>query len=161
MLRIIINEKFIKMKSNKIILIILIGFLFYLIIGCGYTLVKKSTKTSEYTNTQQNYSYTLSGLWTKRKNTNSKGSRPSYVDYYLLFSSDGRYGFSMQDRAPNLSENYYYLDSDTLTFATESFISKYQFSRDGQYLILKFISLERLDVKYMLPNLEGAWSPSY
>ena len=161
MLRIFINEKFVKMKSNKIILLILTGLLFNFIMGCGYTIVKKSSKSSKYTDIQQDSRYIVSGLWTKRKNIMSKGGRPSYADYYLLLNSDGRYGFSYRERPHNLSENYYYLESDTLTFATESYISKYKFSRDGELLILKFINLERLDEKHMLPNLEGAWSPSY
>jgi hypothetical protein len=62
MLRIIINEKYIEVKPNKLILIILTGLLLSLIIGCGYTVVKKSSKTSEYTNTQQDYNYKLNGL---------------------------------------------------------------------------------------------------
>ena len=145
------------MKPNKIILIILIGLALNFSFNCGYTVVKKS---SEYTNTQQNYSYTLSGLWTKRKNTNSKGGRPSYVDYYLLFSSAGRYGFSMRDRAPNFSGDYY-IESDTLALVTEYNISKYKFDREGEFLILKFINWEIINKNYRPVKLTGAWSPSY
>ncbi len=148
------------MKPNKIVFIILSGLLFSFFNGCGYTVVKKSSKSSEYTNTQQNYSYTLSGLWTNRRNTNSKGGRPSYVDYYLLFSSDGRYGFSMRDRNPILSGTYY-IESDTLTLVTEYHISKYKFSREGEFLILKFINIEIINKNYRQPNFEGAWRPNY
>lgn len=55
------------MKPYKMFFIVLTGLLFSFFTGCGYTAVKKSTKSSEYTNTQQNYIYTLSGLWTKRE----------------------------------------------------------------------------------------------
>ncbi len=67
------------MKPNKIFLIILSGLLFSFFTGCGYTVVKKSSKSSEYTNTQQNYSYTLSGGWTKRVGVGNA----KYIDYYL------------------------------------------------------------------------------
>jgi len=97
------------MKSNKTFLIILTGLLLSFIIGCGYTVVKKSSETSEYTNTQQNYNYTLNGLWTKREGgtSNHNGVVNAWVqDYYLVFSN-GKYGFSFRDRFPNLSGNYY------------------------------------------------------
>jgi hypothetical protein len=83
------------------------------------------------------------------------------MDYYLLFTSDGRYGFSMRDLTPNLSGNYY-IESDTLTFINENIISKYKFSRDGTSLVLSFISFERKNETGSFPvRLEGVWMPSY
>ncbi len=55
------------MNSNKKKLLILPGILLIFIIGCGYTVVNNSSKSSEYTNIQPNFNYTLSGLWTKRE----------------------------------------------------------------------------------------------
>ncbi len=151
------------MKSNKIILIILSGLILIFIVGCGYTVVKKSTKSSEYTNTQQDYNYKLNGLWTKREGgtSNHNGRVNAWVqDYYLVFSN-GRYGFSFRDRSPNLSGDYYIV-SDTLNLVTEDYIAKYKFSRDGTALILNFISFERKNETRGFPvRLEGAWSPSY
>jgi len=145
---------------NKIILIILTGILLNFIIGCGYTVVKKSSKTSEYTNTQQNYSYTLSGRWTKRVN-NTRGGNATYLDYYLNFYSNGIYDFSIRDHISNPSGNYY-VESDTLTFATEYYVSKYQFSRDGTDLILSFISFEQRNRSNIRQSrLDGVWRIKY
>ena len=150
------------MKPNKIILIILTGLLFSFFTGCGYTVVKKSSKSSEYTNTQQNFSCTLNGTWTRREGgtSNRNGRVNAWVqDYYLVFSN-GRYGFSFRDRFPNLSGNYY-VESDTLTLVTEYNISKYKFRRDGESLVLKFINWEIINKNYRPVKLTGAWSPSY
>ena len=151
------------MKPNKLILIILIGFALNFNVGCGYTVLKKSYKSTEYTNTQQYYNYTLSGLWTQRKGgtSNHNGVVRAWVqDYYLIFSND-RFGFSFRDRFPNLSGNYYIV-SDTLTLVTENHISKYKFSKDATSLILNFISFERKNETRGFPvKLEGVWTPSY
>jgi len=151
------------MKPNKIILIILTGLLLSYIIGLGYAVVNKSSKSSEYTNTQQDYNYKLNGLWTKREGgtSNHNGRVNARVqDYYLVFSN-GRYGFSFRDRFPNLSANYYIV-SDTLNLVTEDYIAKYKFSRDGTSLILNFISFERKNETRGFPvRLEGVWRPSY
>jgi hypothetical protein len=148
------------MKPNKIILIILTGLLISFFTGCGYTVVKKSSKSSEYTNTQQNYSYTLSGRWTKRVN-NIRGGNATYLDYYLNFYSNGIYDFSIRDRISNPSGNYY-VESDTLTFVTEYYISKYQFSRDGTDLILNFISFEQRNRSNIRQSrLDGVWRINY
>ena len=142
---------------KTLILTIITGSLILFIIACGYTELNKSSTSSEYTNPQQDFNHLLSGLWTMRRGTTRAGDA-KYVDYYLLFHSDGRYGISMFDQFPNLTGNYI-IESDTLSFVTEYFISIYQFSLEGQLLILRFINLEQLNEKYMLPNLEGRWRP--
>jgi len=148
------------MKPNKIILIILTGLLHSFIIGCGYTVVNKSSKSSEYKNTQQNYSYTLSGRWTKRVN-NIRGGNATYVDYYLILFNNGTYSFSMQNHTSNLSGNYQ-IESDTLTFITDNYLSKYQFSRDGTDLILNFISFEQRNRSNIRQSrLDGTWRINY
>jgi len=151
------------MKWNNLILIILTASLFGFFTGCGYTIVKRSSKTSEYKNTQQNYSYALSGYWTKREGgtPNHNGHVNAWIqDYYLVFSN-GRYGFSFRERFPDLSGNYY-TESDTLILIAGNTISKYLFSRDGSSLILNFISFERQNETRSFPiKLEGVWRPSY
>ncbi len=77
-----------------------------------------------------------------------------------MFNSNGTYGFSYDNRPHNTSGNYY-SNSDTLTLITEYYISKYQFSRDGDLLILKFINLEQIDERYLPARLEGNWKIKY
>jgi hypothetical protein len=149
------------MKNS--ILIIIAGSLFIFIIGCGYTVVNKSSTSSEYTNPQQEFNNTLIGLWTKREGgvRQHNGVVDAWIlDYYLLLNSNGTYGFSFNGRPHNISGNYH-TDSDTLTFVTGRNISKYQFLRDGEILILNFISLEQRNEKSFPVRLEGNWKIKY
>ena len=51
--------------------------------------------------------------------------------------------------------------SDTLTLITGRNISKYQFLREGEFLMLNFISLEQRDERYFPVRLEGNWKYKY
>jgi len=149
------------MKNS--ILIIITGSLFIFIISCGYTVVNKSSTSSEYTNPQQEFNNTLIGLWTKREGgvRQHNGVVDAWIiDYYLLLNSNGTYGFSFNGRPHNISGKYY-TASDTLTFVTGRNISKYQFLRDGEILILNFISLEQRNEKSFPVRLEGNWKIKY
>lgn len=143
--------------------LILPGILLIFIIACGYTVVNKSSTSSEYTNPQQDFNYTLDGLWTKREGSvdQHNGVVNTWIlDYYLMINSNGTYGFSYDNRPHNISGNYY-TDSDILTLVTDRNISKYQFRRDGAILMLNFISLEQIDERYFPARLEGQWKLKY
>ncbi len=148
---------------KNLILTIITSLLFIFIIACGYTVVNKSSISSEYSNPQQDFNYTLSGLWTKREGGVSQhnGEVNAWIlDYYLLLNTNGTYGFSFDGRPYNISGNYH-TDSNALTFVTGRNISKYQFLRDGEDLILNFISIDQRDERYFPVRLEGNWKIKY
>ncbi len=148
---------------KNLILTIITSLLFIFIIACGYTVVNKSSISSEYSNPQQDFNYTLSGLWTKREGGVSQhnGEVNAWIlDYYLLLNTNGTYGFSFDCRPYNISGNYH-TDSNALTFVTGRNISKYQFLRDGEDLILNFISIDQRDERYFPVRLEGNWKIKY
>ena len=93
---------------KNLILTIITSLLFIFIIACGYTVVNKSSISSEYSNPQQDFNYTLSGLWTKREGGVSQhnGEVNAWIlDYYLLLNTNGTYGFSFDGRPYNISGN--------------------------------------------------------
>ena len=147
------------MKNST--LIIITGLFIIIATVYGYTVINKSS--SEFTNLQQDLNYTVSGLWTKREGGVSQhnGEVNAWIlDYYLLLNSNGTYGFSFDGRPYNISGNYHTV-SDTLTFVIGRNISKYQFSRDGEILILNFISLEQRNERSFPVRLEGNWKIKY
>jgi hypothetical protein len=149
------------MKNS--IIIIISGVLILFIFAGGYTVVNKSSTSSEYTNPQQDFNYLVSGHWTKREggvNHHNGVVNAWILDYYLNFNSNGTYGFSYDNRPNKISGNYY-LNSDTLRLVTDKFISRYQFSRDGDLLKLKFINLEQMNERYFPARLEGEWKLKY
>jgi len=148
---------------KNLFLIIITGLLIIFIIACGYTVVNKSSTSSEYADPQQEFNHLLNGLWTKREGgvDQRNGQVNAWIlDYYLLLNSNGTYGFSFNGRPYNISGNYYSA-SDTLTLITGRNISKYQFLRDGEILILNFISLDQRDERYIPVRLEGNWKIKY
>lgn len=147
------------MKNST--LIIITGLFIIIATVYGYTVINKSS--SEFTNLQQDLNYTVSSLWTKREGGVSQhnGEVNAWIlDYYLLLNTNGTYGFSFDGRPYNISGNYH-TDSNALTFVTGRNISKYQFLRDGEDLILNFISIDQRDERYFPVRLEGNWKIKY